>query len=147
MGGKGSGGARSGSGRKSKRLAEKALHGTASLKEMRAAAPQIDEFDAPDDLTLPERLVWLKLAPLAFALRTLTRATEDAFSDLCRNRVLMLEIGKDAERRGGADHRGIVQRVQSQMKDFSLSPMGKPIISEAPKAKDAFEDFDEPTVN
>lgn len=147
MGGKGSGGIRTGAGRKSKRLAEKVLHGTALLREKRAAkAPVVDEFDAPNDLTVDERLVWVKLAPHAFTARTLTRATEDAFSDLCRNRVLMLEIAKDPERRGGADHRGIVQRVQSQMKDFSLSPMGKPIIEEAPKVEDPFAEFDA-TVN
>ena len=146
MGGRGSGGARSGSGRKSKRLAEKALHGTASLKEKRAGLPEVDEFDAPDDLTRDERLVWLKLAPHAFAARTLTRATEDAFSDLCRDRVLMLELSRDPDRRGGADHRGVTQRVQSKMKDFALSPMGKPLIEDKPKVEDPFGEFDA-TVN
>lgn len=136
------GGARAGAGRKPKSLAEKALHGTAKLRERRAEPPAVEEFDAPDDLTRDERLVWMKLAPLAFQARTLTRATEDAFSDLCRNRVLMLELSRDPDKRGGADHRGIVQRVQSQMKDFSLSPFGKPLIEDAPKVEDPFAEFD-----
>ena len=144
MGGRGSGGIRTGAGRKSKAPALKALHGTASLKDKRAALPAVDEFDAPDDLTRDERLVWLKLAPLAFRARTLTRATEDSFSDLCRNRVLMLELGRDVEKRGGADHRGIVQRVQSQMKDFQLSPFGKPLIDDKPQDADPFATFDGP---
>ena len=142
MGGRGSGGARAGAGRKKTALALKALHGTASLKDKRAVAPVVDEFDAPDDLTRDERLVWLKLAPLAFKALTLTRATEDSFSDLCRNRVLMLELSRDPDKRGGADHRGIVQRVQSQMKDFSLSPFGKPLMEAKPKDVDVFAEFD-----
>lgn len=142
MGGQGSGGARVGAGRKSKRLAEKVLQGAATRSERRQAVPKVEEFDAPDDLTRDERLVWLKLAPFAFAARTLTRGTADAFSDLCRNRVLMREIGADPDRRGGADHRGLIQRVESQMKSFALSPFGKPVAAEVPTEDDPFAEFD-----
>jgi len=55
-------------------------------------------------------------------------------------------VGRDAEQRGGPNHRGLLQRVQSQMKDFSLSPFGKPIIGEAPKVEDPFAELDA-TVN
>jgi hypothetical protein len=58
----------------------------------------------------------------------------------------MLQMGRDSEQRGGPNHRGLLQRVQSQMKDFSLSPFGKPIIGEAPKVEDPFAELDA-TVN
>ena len=135
------GGARVGAGRKKKSLAERALHGTASLKAKRVVLPPVEKFGPPEDLTPDEVEVWLYLSPHAFKARTLTPATADAFSDLCRNRVLMLKLGKGGDA-GGADHRGLIQRVQSQMKDFSLSPMGKPLVDEAPKAADPFAEFD-----
>ena len=141
------GGSRTGAGKKPKSLAEKALHGTASLKEQRQRpAAATESVEEPDGLTEAERKIWAKLAPLATALRTLTPATEDAFADLCRNRALMLQMGRDYDQRGGPNHRGLLQRVQSQMKDFSLSPFGKPIIGEAPKVEDPFAELDA-TVN
>lgn len=144
MGGRGSGGARVGSGRKSKTLAEKALHGTASLKEQRAAAgtPVVDEFDAPDDLKRDERLVWLELAPYAFKARTLTRATSYSFRLLCRNIVLERALADDVEQRGGANHRGIIQRVDAELTRFCLSPLGKALIEDKPKVEDPFSEFD-----
>ena len=58
-----------------------------------------------------------------------------------------MECFQNPDRRGGADHRGAGQRVQSLMKDFAVNPMGKPLMDEAPKAEDPFASFDEPTVN
>ena len=142
MGGRGSGGSRVGSGRKSKRLAEKVLHGTALLKEKRAEKPLVDEFDAPDDLSRDERLVWLELAPHAFTARTLTRGTSYAFRLLCRNVVLERAISIDPDQRGGANHRGIIQRIDAELQAFSLRPMGKPLLEEAPKVVDPFAEFD-----
>ena len=142
MGGKGSGGLRPGAGRKSKRLAEKVLHGTALLRERKAAVPEVDEFDAPDDLTRDERLVWLRLAPHAFKARTLTAATEYQFVMLCRNIVLERVIAADAEQVGGANHRGIIQRIDAELLRFCLSPIGKPLIEDAPKVEDPFSEFD-----
>jgi hypothetical protein len=104
----------------------------------------VEAFGPPADLTPVERAVWLRLAPYAFAAQTLTRATEDAFSDLCRNRVLMADVGANPDKRGGADHRGIIQRVESQMRAFCLSPMGKPLVTDAPKVEDPFAAFDGP---
>lgn len=142
MGGKGSGGTRTGAGRKSKALAAKALHGSALLREKRAKPAPVEEFEAPGDLTAAERLVWEMLAPHAFKARTLTAGTVDAFCDLCRWRVVLLECFQDPDRRGGADHRGAGQRVQSLMKDFAVNPMGKPLIEDAPKVEDPFAQFD-----
>src|SRR5687767_7469748 len=49
----------------------------------------IEEFDAPDDLAVEERAVWLKQAPHAFKNRTLTRARAMAFERYCK--VVVLE--------------------------------------------------------
>ena len=141
------GGARVGAGRKPKTLAAKALHGTALLREKRAKPSQVVEFDAPADLTAAELVVWNELAPHAFKARTLTAGTVGAFCDLCRWRVVLMECFQNPDRRGGADHRGAGQRVQSLMKDFAVNPMGKPLMDEAPKVEDPFASFDEPTVN
>ena len=146
MGGRGSGGTRPGSGRKPKSLALKALHGTATLKERQAAKARptivVEEFDAPNDLTTDERLVWMRLAPSAFGARTLTKATEYQFIILCRNIVLEREIAQDREQRGGANHRGIIQRIDAELARFCLSPMGKPLIDAEPPSDDPFAQFD-----
>lgn len=92
----------------------------------------IDEFDVPDSLTLPERQVWLKLAPYAFANRTLTKATGLAFELLCRNVVLEREIAKEPKAIGGPNHRGLIQRVDAELSAFNLRPFGKPIYQEQP---------------
>jgi hypothetical protein len=144
MGGRGSGGHRPGSGRKPKDLAAKMLHGTATRAQREAARKPVtvEEFDAPNDLTTAERLVWLRLAPGAFAARTLTKATEYQFVMLCRNVVLEREIAADASLRGGANHRGIIQRVDAELARFCLAPMGKPIVEDAPKVEDPFAEFE-----
>lgn len=114
--------------------------------------PPAEHFDPPSFLTPEEIKVWSDLAPYAFEARTLTRQTAMAFADLCKSRVLCDELENDRGKfvgetwvegkRGGADHRSMIQRVQSQMKDFALSPFGKPVIAEAPKAEDPFAEFD-----
>lgn len=143
MGGKGSGGARAGSGRKPKDAATRWLEGSARTKAAaKSAVPVIEEFDAPDDLTRDERLVWLDLAPHAFVARTLTRASAFAFKLLCRNIVLERALSQDAEERGRANHRGIIQRIDAELARFCLSPMGKPLMVDAPKDDDPFAQFD-----
>lgn len=144
MGGQGSGGLRTGAGRKSKRLAEKVLAGTASKQQRQAGAklPVVEEFDAPNDLTTEERLVWMRLAPSAFAARTLTKATEYQFVMLCRNIVLERRIAANEELVGGANHRGIIQRVDAELARFMLAPMGKPIVDAVEKPVDPFSEFE-----
>lgn len=101
-----------------------------------------DEFAAPDDLTADERKIWLKLAPHAFKARTLTQATAFSFELLCRNVLLERAMAKDAELMGGANHRGIIQRIDAELLRFDLSPNGQPHSAAgaaAPKGKSALE--------
>lgn len=143
MGGIGSGGTRPGSGAKPKSDAERVLHGTASAEQRkRAEKPvEVEEFDAPDDLTLEERLVWMRLAPHAFKARTLTPGTEFRFVRLCQQIVLEQALMRDVEQRGGANQRGVTQRVDAGMVAFGIAPLGKPMADEAPKVEDPFDEF------
>lgn len=144
MGGKGSGGLRVGAGRKSKQGPLKILQGSATRRDRTApsAKPvQFDHFDAPDDLSTDERLVWLRLAPHAFAAGTLAPAMEYQFVMLCRNIVLERQIALDPDQRGGANHRGIIQRIDAELARFCLAPMGKPIAVATPE-DDPFAEFE-----
>lgn len=145
MGGKGSGGARPGAGRKRKNEAERRLHG--SRRGASAALPAVDHVDVPDDLTTAERNVWLRLAPHAIKAGTLTPAMEFQFSLLCRNIVLERELARDVEQRGNASHRGMIQRIDAELLRFCLAPMGKPLLAEEKKPEDPFAEFDTPVVS
>lgn len=146
MGGLGSGGKRPGSGRKPKSEAERRLDGNAghrgrvlahpsapdrpvSVAPTAAppAAPGVEEFDAPNDLTMEERHVWMELAPHAFENGTLTKATSLAFRLLCRNIVLERRYGMSILEAGTANHRGMIQRIDAELLRFSLAPCGKPL--------------------
>ncbi len=139
MGGKGSGGSRPGSGRKPKGALEHGLDGTVSqvarvFTHPSSAPAEIEEFDAPDDLTMDERHVWMELAPFAFQNRTLTKATSLAFRILCRNVVLERAFAQSVNDKGTANHRGMIQRVDAELRNFNLLPCGKPIYEAAPVA-------------
>lgn len=140
MGGLGSGG-QVGVGRKPKDKASRALHGSRDRRKV-PQLPPVEEFEAPNELTTDERNVWMALAPGAFKARTLTRATSFAFCLLCRNVLLEQTLRADAELVGGANHRGILQRVETGLTAFGLRAMGKPMIEEAPKVEDPFAEFD-----
>ena len=133
------GGRRTGAGRKpipahlraidggaGKRAAKTVLTGVPTTNPSTAIA-EVEEFDAPDALAADARAVWLSLAPLAFKRKTLTRATAYAFELHCRNVVLerLMSEGMD---RGGAGHRGMIQRVENGLAAFDLRPFGKPIF-------------------
>ena len=114
--------------------------------------PPMEHFDPPSHLQGADLEQWTELAPYAFEARTLTRRTMMAFVDLCKSRVLCDELERDygktigdtyvEGKRGGPDHRSMIQRVQSQMKDFALAPFGKPVIQEEVKEADPFAEFD-----
>ena len=136
----GHGGRRTGSGRKPKSAQAQAMDGdTGHRKVLRhpnaadPALPPIEEFDAPDSLTFEEWAVWLRMAPHAFAARTLTRASMEAFCRYCQ-----LRVREEKERQSsGAD--GAVHKWQQTMLNklelqFSLTPCGKPMESAAPAA-------------
>lgn len=153
MGGIGSGGRRIGAGRKGKSAEEKRLGGNAGHRgrvlahpsaptTMPAAPlPEVDEADAPNDLTTEERLVWLRLAPLALAQKTLKPATELAFSLLCRNIALERRFAASVMDAGGANHRGIIQRVENGLAAFNLRPFGKPSVEAEEPKRSRLEQF------
>jgi len=92
----------------------------------------IEEFDAPDSLTMDERKVWLKQAPFAFAHRTLVPATALAFERYCQ--VVVLERKEsESSARGGSNHRGLLKQINAYELQFLLSPNGRPMpVSEKP---------------
>lgn len=175
MGGKGSGGDRVGSGRKSKGEAAHWLGGNAGKRrpkgQGRPEAPgrSLDLIPAPADLLEDQREVWETLAPHACAARTLTVGTIAAFRDLCEaitmKRSLYDQIvadgfvcGKTIRNEEGdvvavekkahpllGHHRGMMQRVEAGMLRFRLSPMGKELTPADPP-KDEWDEFDQPTV-
>lgn len=133
----GHGGSRPGSGRKPKNAVLRGLDGGAGKRGPASAAVAVaplEEFAAPDTLTMDQRHVWLRLAPHAFAARTLTKATMEAFLLLCRNVVIEQALSASAFA-GNADHRGMIQRVDAEMAAFSLRPVGKPIFEAEPEAE------------
>ena len=133
------GGRRAGAGRKPKSDLEKAITGNPGHRSnvvqhpsATAVAP-IETFEPSKRLPETAKAIWQELAPHAFAARTLTRATQAAFEMLCRNMVLELKFSGSALGAGGADHRGMIQRVNAALKDFGLSPLGKAVLTPASK--------------
>lgn len=78
--------------------------------------------------------VWHELAPHAVAARTLTPATVSAFVMLCRGVVQERALSASPRYAGGPNHRGLMHRVATWMKDFCLSPFGKPLVEAPPAA-------------
>jgi phage terminase small subunit len=159
MGGKGSGGARVGAGRRAKTQAEHVLAGTAApVPSALPPAPPapIADVPPPADLPLDQLALWQQLAPFALEARTLTPATALAFRDLCEaivvKRALLAEIQKDGWTRNPVSgkkahpllghHRGMMQRVEAGMARFKLAPIGKE-LSDATPTEDPFSEFDQ----
>ncbi len=118
------GGARPGAGRKPK-IARVLPHPSAPMTT--ELAP-IEEFDAPDDLGMDERRVWLEQAPHAFLNRTLTRATALAFKRYCKTVVLEQNEAKSSGV-GGANHRGLLKQVNLLELQFLLAADGRPMAA------------------
>lgn len=78
--------------------------------------------------------IWHELAPQAFAARTLTPATAAAFAMLCRAVVQERALSASPAFAGGPNHRGLMHRVATWMKDFCLSPFGKALSEAKPAA-------------
>jgi hypothetical protein len=143
MGGKGSGGARIGAGRKPKALAAHLLHGTATARARTTGSPPpVEPFPPPVGLPDDVRAAWLDLAPHAFTARTLTPATAYAFTLLCRNIVLERALATAAVTRGGPDHRALIQRLDIELARFCLAPIGKALWDPVPATEDPFAEFD-----
>lgn len=133
------GGRRPGAGRKPKNRMLRAIDGGASHRPTveipttnLSGTAAIDEFSAPDSLLHEERQVWLQLAPHAFKNRTLTRATALAFERLCKYVVLERILHESDAERGGANHRGLISRVDAGLLRFNLAPCGKALYEAAP---------------
>src|SRR3982751_7001573 len=128
------GGRRAGAGRKPLTRLEREVTGNAGHHmrvvphpaggQVPVVAP-IAPVDDPVDLTPDEDKVWAELAPHALANRTLTKGTALSFRLLCRNVVLERTLALDPATRGGANHRGLLQRVDAELLRFNLSPCGK----------------------
>lgn len=97
--------------------------------------PQIAELEARiEELEGQARAlaIWHELAPRAVAKRTLTPETAAAFAMLCRAVVQERALSASPATAGGTNHRGLMHRVATWMKDFCLSPFGKPLTEAAP---------------
>ena len=86
--------------------------------------------------------IWDELAPLALAQHTLTPTTAQAFADLCAYIALERRMRAAPLAVGGADHRGMMARVEAGRARFRLTPDGKPVIVE--QVKDEWAEFDGP---
>lgn len=141
MGGKGSGGRRRGAGRPQKTEDEHFVTGDAGRRgrvlthpgpPVPAPLPVVEEFDAPNELTLEERHVWMRLAPHAFQNGTLTPASSLAFVLLCQNIIREQKYGASLTDCGSANHRGLIQKVEGGLDAFDLRPKGKAMATAAP---------------
>lgn len=143
MGGVGSGGRRTGAGRKPKSAEERRIAGNAGKRGRvlahpsappapivppPPARPPLNEEDAPNDLSLEERQVWLRLAVKAREVGTLTEDTADYFKMFCRVVCLEEKYSKSVMDAGSANHRGLIQRAAAMYKDFNIAPFGKPVV-------------------
>lgn len=156
MGGPGSGGRRVGAGHPRGRGATYS-NGSGTGAADVGANDDAGDVPPPDNLTLAQLAVWQDLAPLAVEEGTLTRATAQAFRDLCEAIVLKSTLLRQAENDGLVLHgpqgkkahpllsqyRGLMQRVEAGLSRFNLAPAGRPA-----KAKDLegdlFSEFDPP---
>lgn len=102
----------------------------ASVAGVPAVPEPIERFEPVDVLTTEERQVWDRQAPFAFEHRTLVRATAMAFTRYCR--VVVLET-KEAESsgRGGPNHRGLLQVLNTLEGQFQLAPGKRPKVQPA----------------
>src|SRR3954469_15927781 len=100
----------------------------AACAEPQAIAEAQARVDAMTALGLEAVAVWHELAPHAFEARTLTPATAAAFCMLCR------AVARErATELADADHRGLMARVATWMKDFGIAPLGKPMYAAQPQ--------------
>ena len=155
MGGFGSGGhAGTGSGRKRKTAAQRALTG-ARDRTPAPVVPVVSEgVVAPITLLADERAVWESLAPEAITAGTLTPATAGAFAMLCQVVAWRAElwarmradgpmVGDDAHPLQAHDRQYRLREEQLRVR-FMLSPVGRPMDTKSAEV-DPFAEFETPT--
>ena len=160
MGGFGSGGARAGAGRKSKREKDRKVSGarsrTAALDAGVPASPAV--VPIPDGLTPAQAVAWLELAPFAEAAGTLVPASAGAFRDLCEvvalRRSILATLATDGLMTANSEgvpvaHPLLTHERQYRLREeagkarFMVLPTGKPMVAKKEDA-DPFAEFDQP---
>jgi hypothetical protein len=101
--------------------------------------PQPAAVVVPPGIEADPLAVWQRLAPFAVKAGTLTAGTAEAFALGCRVTALEREVATTNP--GGADHRGLLMRVEAFLIRFGLAPMGKPMAQEERPA-DEWAEFD-----
>jgi hypothetical protein len=157
MGGFGSGGNRSGAGRKPKPKHMRLIDGGADRRgsasgggEQPPPLPDAPAIAPPDDLSPEERAVWDLWAPAAQQERTLVPATVASFRLLCQLEVdrrslrdrftvslhrsqgtgqprALLYMGSEEEMAARREHRALARDIKAMLKDFRLGSFGKEI--------------------
>jgi hypothetical protein len=102
-------------------------HPSAPAVPERPTLPVVDEADAPDDLTMEERKVWMRLAPKAMAAGTLTVLSAESFAKLCRLEVVVNELANAPLQKGTPNHRAWIHELDGMYANFGLRPAGKPM--------------------
>jgi hypothetical protein len=108
------------------------------------AVPVVDEADAPNELTMDERRVWMELAPWAMAASTLTPASAAAFVSFCRWEALSRALAGSVLEKGTNKHINASKEALKGYYDFQLRPTGKPMpgaASAQPAAVNPLERF------
>lgn len=103
----------------------------------KAVLPTVSEEDAPNELSVEERQVWMKLAPLAMVNGTLTDASALAFTEVCKTVVMVRQLDKAPLQQGTANHSTWKKLLDAQLLNFGLRPIGKPMsgsVAAAPVA-------------
>jgi hypothetical protein len=154
MGGFGSGGSRSGAGRKKKATHLRGIDGGAGRRGPAVEQPNdaLAAAEAPSTPPSPppglgptELAIWMEWAPLATDQGTLTASTLANFAQLCqaeadrrelRDRYTLrydehgqpralLFMGSKEELAIRREHRTLLKDIHARMKDFMIAPFGK----------------------
>lgn len=162
MGGKGSGGHRSGTGEKPSEARVLGLIGPSGGGV--ASLPPTVEIACPAGLSPEIAAIWAELSPFAINARTLVPSTVSAFLRLCQSIVKHAQMMAKIEEDGltflkysvdptGTEHaepkaHPLISRahaldgfIRSGMKDFAINPFGKPVVEPAAKPVDPFAQF------
>lgn len=146
MGGKGSGGQRSGAGRP-RISAVPARRRHEAEKGADPVAPQVVQ-DAPVATSAGFLTIWNDLAPRATAEGTLVESTQAEFRAMvelavehrrCHKALTEASTGQDSYLGLLRIYLPLTQRLEAKMRAFRLAPMGKPIATEKPKQKSALD--------
>lgn len=85
------------------------------------APADLDESDAPNDLSVDERLIWMELGAMALGKgRTLAAIKSYPFRLLVTNVALERRYAKSVTEAGSANHRGMIQAIDRELMRFGL---------------------------